>query len=252
MFLGDKGIRSGMKFGKMEIANLLAALHGFSKFLEISTGTTGNEFASVDATQFATVHRLAYNVRADFDDGLPIEWRSETFDIDECVAKMERRGASYDIILVDPYHDYFCSRRDIEIAYRFLNDNGVIIVHDCLPPSNGDLISPTYVPGAWCGVTFVAYIDFLMEKLPRFVTIDCDYGCGIIRKSAGDGDPFADLRDDWLSARLEPEKAFRFLSDHKTALLNLRGPYQFEDKNEQIRQMSPNTLLRLNDDDFKA
>ena len=62
----------------MEIVNFLAEVHGFKRFLEISTATTGARFGDADKRNFGLVHRLAYNVPASFDDGLPIDFRSET------------------------------------------------------------------------------------------------------------------------------------------------------------------------------
>ena len=217
-----------MKFGKMEIVNCLSAFYGKSRFLEISTATTGCMFADVDLAFLSTAHRLAYNLPSGFQDGAPIEFRSSTLNIDGCVAELERRGARYDIILVDPYHDYERSYRDIELAFRLLSAGGIMVIHDCLPPSGGNLISPTYVPGDWCGVTFIAYIDFLMKENADFVTIDCDYGCGIVRhQTERKPDPLSSLRDAWSAARGDGERALRFVSEHKEALCNAITPYEF-------------------------
>lgn len=112
------------------------------------------------------------------------------------------------------------------IAFRS-KDNGSIVVHDVLPPSAGKLISPTFVRGSWCGVTFIAFIDFLMKEDLQFCTVDCDFGCGIIRKMPRGGDPFGDLRQGWLQARLSPDQAFRYLSAHKHRLMNLQSPEDF-------------------------
>lgn len=210
----------------MEVVNLLSALHGYDTFLEISTQTTGGEFSKADSSRLKA-DRLAYNIEGEFDDGAPIAFRSGNLDIAACVAELRRRNARYDIILVDPFHDYACSYRDIELALFLLKNNGSIVVHDVLPPSAGKLISPTFVRGSWCGVTFIAFIDFLMKEDLQFCTVDCDFGCGIIRKMPRGGDPFGDFRQDWLQARLSPDQAFRYLSAHKHRLLNLQSPEDF-------------------------
>lgn len=211
----------------MEIVNFLAEVHGFKRFLEISTATTGARFGDVDKRKFELVHRLAYNIPADFRDGLPIDFRSETLAIESCVAEIQRRAARYDIILVDPYHDYQSSRRDIEAAFRLLTDDGMLVVHDCLPPSGGDLISPVFVPGSWCGLTFIAYVDFLMAHDVAFQTVDCDFGCGVISKARRDGDFPNALRAAWSALRHDPERALGLLRDQSRALLHLKTPHQF-------------------------
>lgn len=215
-----------MKFGKMDIVNLLSVFHGYTSFLEISSATTGGEFSQVYAAQLGKAHRLAYNAGAGFDDGAPIEFRSATLDIAPCVAELDRRGERYDVILVDPYHEYECSRRDLELAFRLLSENGTIVVHDVLPPSGGTIISPSFVPGPWCGLTFIAYVDFLMKENPAFSTVDCDYGCGIVTRHCG-ADVFAGWREQWQKARGDHEQAFRFMFRHRNALLNLQTARDF-------------------------
>ncbi len=210
----------------MLIVNRLAGFHGHTSFLEISTPTTGRRFFEADPTVLTRMERLTYNLQG-LQDTEPVDYRSDTLGITECVAEIERRGVGYDVILVDPYHDYACSARDLDLAYRILNDNGTIVVHDCLPPHGGDLISPTFVAGGWCGVTFVAYVDFLMKESPRFVTVDCDYGCGLIRKG-GDSENLLDThRHQWSSVRANPDQALKFLLDHKKELLHVKSPRTF-------------------------
>ena len=210
----------------MEVVNLLSVVHGYDTFLEISTQTTGGDFAGADSSRLKA-DRLAYNVERQFDDGAPIAFRSENLDIAACAAELRRRNARYDVILVDSFHDYACSYRDIELALSLLNHNGSIVVHDVLPPSGGRTISPTFQRGGWCGLTFMAFIDLLMKEDLQFCTVDCDFGCGIIRKIPRGGDPFGDLREGWAQARLSPDRAFRYLSAHKRRLLNLQSPEDF-------------------------
>jgi hypothetical protein len=217
--------REDMEFGKMQIVNLLAAFHGHTSFLEIATGSTGQKFEELDRSLFKKCHRLGYNLQGSHDSD--VEFRSDTLDISECVSQIESRGERYDIIFVDPYHDYECSWRDLEFAHRNLNAGGTMVVHDCLPPSGGPIISPTQVTGEWCGLTFIAYVDFLMKQNVCFATVDCDYGCGIIRNIAGGRECFGELRFGWNEARRNHERAFEMLSAHKNTLLNLVDPYAF-------------------------
>ncbi len=237
-----------MDFGKMQIVNLLAAANGYSRVLEIATRTTGLEFSELDLSLFGTARRLIYNLQGLSGSG-PEDFQSETLQITDCIRQMEREKLSFDIVLVDPYHDYACSSRDISLAYSLLAPGGSVVVHDCLPPANGDLINPSFVPGVWCGVTFIAFIDFVMNVGPKYLTVDCDYGCGIIRKIAGDVAPNADLKAQWKSVRDNAEEAFSFLSRNRQALLNLQSPYDFlkstvlDVTGRHRRSFSPRQLL---------
>ena len=46
-----------------------------------------------------------------------------------------------DICLVDGMHEYHYALRDVENALRYLQQDGVIIMHDCNPASAAEAIS---------------------------------------------------------------------------------------------------------------
>ncbi|WP_141700680.1 class I SAM-dependent methyltransferase [Methyloceanibacter superfactus] len=92
------------------------------------------------------------------------------------------RRFAFDIALVDPWHEYGTSWRDLNEAFRLLPAGGTLVVHDCLP-DRAEIAGPDYRPGEWCGRTFEAYVDFVHGRNDlTFYTVDCDYGCGVIRK----------------------------------------------------------------------
>jgi hypothetical protein len=74
---------------------------------------------------------------------------SSDLDISECLREIGQRQLRYDIMLVDPFHEYETSLRDIVAAFDLVVPGGIIVVHDCLPPSK-TLAAPNFIPGAWC------------------------------------------------------------------------------------------------------
>jgi hypothetical protein len=67
--------------------------------------------------------------------------------------------------------------------YEALADGGVLVVHDCLPVSEL-AASPNRVEGDWNGLTYKAYLDFVLARDDLdYCTVDVDYGCGIIIKN---------------------------------------------------------------------
>lgn len=173
---------------KMEIIGLLAARFGFTRYLELCTATTGNFYKDLDLKRLPKAHRLMYNCPADFDDGLKIDFRSENFNIAECLSAMSRDKLRFDIILVDGFHEYELAYRDLGAAFDLIDESGMLVVHDCLPP-NAATAAPRFMPGEWCGTNYKAYLDFVHERRLRHCTVDTDYGCGIICKR--------DLRSHW-------------------------------------------------------
>ena len=86
-----------------------------------------------------------------------------------------------DIIFIDGLHQYEQVKRDMLNAVEALSDDGVILVHDCLP-RNYYAQLPFPSGGDWNGDVWKAFVE--MRTLPD---IDCcvcliDHGLGVIKK----------------------------------------------------------------------
>jgi hypothetical protein len=161
-----------------------------------------------------------------FDDGLAIDYRSTTLDISECLKTISEEGRRFDIALVDSWHEFEPSWRDLVEGFRLLREGGTLVVHDCLPPRS-EIAVPNYIQGEWCGVSYQAYVDFISQRHDLAVyTVDTDYGCGVISKLAEPSPQSAtaagaELLGNWRSKRGDPVEAFAFFHVHKQVLLNL-------------------------------
>jgi len=167
---------------KYEIALMLARRYGYTSYLEICTPTTGGTFSLVDKKQFHRRKRLMYRRSPDFSDGEPIDFSTEAESGEELFGELVRSGERFDLVFVDGWHTYTSALRDIEFGLQLIKEGGVLLIHDCNPP-NPTFAEPEYRFGLWCGVTFAAYLDIvLFTENIHYVTVDCDYGCGIISK----------------------------------------------------------------------
>jgi hypothetical protein len=227
--------------GKTDIFNLLGQKEGFDSYLELCTTTTGGEFGGIDTRVFQSVQRLLYNCPVDFDDGLPLTYRSPDMEIADQVIALGEQGPKPDICLVDSFHYYDTSLRDLNAAYDALDDGGVLVVHDCLP-DRAEISTPHFQEGAWCGVSYKAYVDFVLDcETCDYVTLDCDFGCGVIVKNRQIrlGGLFAAkvpakdravpdcVRQEWEAVGVNYDAAFDLLHTHKNTLLRLVAPRRF-------------------------
>ncbi|HEX5210456.1 MAG TPA: hypothetical protein VFW22_01815 [Pseudolabrys sp.] len=231
-----------MAWTKVDLINELALIRGYRSYLEICTPTSGMLYGAIDRTRYSECRRLMYRYpasvmakliyRARFRDTLPVDFRTTDLDIAECVQAIQARGLKYDVVLVDPFHEYTQSIRDIGVAVDLLNARGTVIVHDCFP-RDGALAGPTFVEGAWCGVTYKAYLDFVLSRDDLdFCTVDVDFGCGVIRRRDDTGslpgrvggDTAADkakIVERWTRLGDDYDAAFTLLTAHAGTLLNL-------------------------------
>jgi hypothetical protein len=212
---------------KTEIINRLGAKHGFTRYLEICTPTTGIRYGEVDRRQFTVCSRLMYRWCPEVSDGFKIDYPVLGEAIEPVIADLQGQGLRYDVILVDPWHGYEASLRDMHLALSVLSEGGVLVVHDCSPQSL-DLAGPSFVGGCWCGMTYAALIDFVAgEPDLDIYTVDTDYGCAVLTKrppaavlgNASRPDPEA-LKG-WKAIGADFRDRFRFFDAHRGELLNL-------------------------------
>jgi hypothetical protein len=165
-------------------------------------------------------------------DGLIIDYRTTGLDISGCIARMREDDQRVDIALIDSYHDYECSFRDLVEGFRLLKVGGTLVVHDCLPPGV-ELAQPKFIPGEWCGVTYQAFIDFVSYRPDlTFYTVDTDYGCGVIHKRplvapAKSSHMRATALEHWQANRDDSWAAFSTFEAHKQTLMNTITINQF-------------------------
>jgi hypothetical protein len=89
---------------------------------------------------------------------------------------------NFDLICIDPFHEYNESKRDFSILSSFLTKNGILISHDCFP-ENKDMSTPYFKEGGWCGETYVAFIEFAYKNPSMYYAIlNIDTGIGIMSK----------------------------------------------------------------------
>ena len=87
----------------------------------------------------------------------------------------------FDIIFIDGLHIYNQVKKDILNSVKFLNENGIILVHDCMPDSLGKQAVPRYKM-QWNGDVWKAIVDLRQDKNLDIFTCEVDQGIGLIKK----------------------------------------------------------------------
>ena len=95
---------------------------------------------------------------------------------------LEKINIKFDLICLDPFHEYYESSNDLLLITSFLTDNGIVVCHDCAP-QNKEQTTSHYIYGNWCGVTYCAFINFAYNNPEWFYAVlNKDFGLGIISK----------------------------------------------------------------------
>lgn len=91
----------------------------------------------------------------------------------------------FDIVFIDGLHEHSQVYKDIQNSLKFLNPNGVIILHDCMPKNEKMQLwdNKSHQFEEWTGDTWKAYYKALNEINYKVYVLDTDYGCGVIDTS---------------------------------------------------------------------
>jgi len=121
----------------------------------------------------------------------------ESDDLEKYIIKINKK---YDLICLDPFHEYNESFRDLNLLIPFLKDDGILFCHDCYSSKNVSL--PKYDVGFWSGVTYIAFIEFAYNNPELYYSIlNIDTGIGIISK----------IKYELLENKLDRQKQKKFL-----------------------------------------
>ena len=148
---------------RFDLINLLIEKKGYKKYAEIGCSTD------------ACFKAIATEDKIGID---PFMGGTHRMTSDEFFAENKDK---FDVIFIDGLHQYEQVKNDMLNSVEALNDDGVIIVHDCLP-RNYYAQLPFPSGGDWNGDVWKAFVE--MRTLEN---IDCavcliDHGLGIIKK----------------------------------------------------------------------
>ena len=105
-------------------------------------------------------------------------------------------SAAFEVVFVDGDHSFEQSLRDVEHALDHLADGGVVLVHDCNPPSAAAASpdSADSAGGPWCGEVWRTIVHLRATRDDLEVrTIDADFGIGVIRPGGAGSAPLAGI-----------------------------------------------------------
>ena len=151
------------KISRLSLINKLIKLNKYTSYLEIGC----------DQNQTFDFLNIKNKVGVDPFSGGTIRKTSDVF--------FKTNSTKFDIIFVDGYHEYYQVLRDIENSLKFLNKNGIILVHDTLPSSLSQQSFPRS-KNTWNGDVWKAIVKLRTVKYCDIVTCKIDHGVSVIRK----------------------------------------------------------------------
>ncbi|MBO5005646.1 MAG: class I SAM-dependent methyltransferase [Clostridia bacterium] len=171
----------------IRILNYLIFRHNYKTYLEIGLGDPLSSFIEIMAPNKESCDPYVNRELT------PIINKYLTYHMtsDDMFANMDK-DKKYDLIFVDGLHDAKQVLKDIFNSLKHINDNGLIVVHDCLPKHeywaepvfNNDnparKLSNGLFDGTYNGTTWKV-LPVLEALGVKFETVDVEYGLALIR-----------------------------------------------------------------------
>lgn len=213
-----------------DIINYFIEKNNFERYLEIGVFDGGN------IRKIKCKHKDGVDpgVEGVIDDNVTFAITSNEF-FDKIAPTIEK----YDIVFIDGLHHSEQVDLDIENALKYTNDNGIIILHDCNPPTLGHALVPRQQL-AWNGDVYKSILKFQKNNTQHtYYTVDADWGIGVIVKNK--------LQENTVSAEKYDLgiSNWDFFNKNRSELLNLIPSEQFYVKNDDDKNSSERPILEV-------
>jgi hypothetical protein len=154
---------------RTELINGLIKKNNYTSYLEIGVNTPAQPGYNWVGVDISLKHGVDPNVNTTY------KMTSDEFFKNHISQK-------YDIVFVDGLHLHEQVYRDIINSVNNLNENGVIVVHDCNPITEITQRRER-ASDAWHGDVWKAIVQLRMKNQElEIYTVNTDEGCGIIKK----------------------------------------------------------------------
>jgi hypothetical protein len=190
---------------RWDIINKLIQSYSYKSYLEIGVNL-GRCFRHIQAK-----HKISVDPKKKCEEfELTHQMTSDDFFV--------QNTETFDVIFIDGLHRESQCTKDIKNALNVLNENGTIVVHDCLPLILAHTTEkPTNI--SWWGTSYKSIIELRYTSPELSIeVVDADCGCGIIRKGE-------QVLYDKVS--LETAKTFEYYNTNKRELMNVITVEQF-------------------------
>jgi hypothetical protein len=212
--------------------------------MDFTSYTKSNTFNTVckslnKTNKFGAILLVRYSTTAPFFDKLFTDLSNVTritYTNDKCpdtegiqhsdlLSTITELNTKWDLICIDPFHGYTESISDLTMLASFLTEDGLMICHDCYPPTR-KLVGSIFRVGFWCGVTYGAFIEFAYNNPNWFYTVlNTDYGLGIMSKVSRPGlkqNLNRSLQQEFITLLKTTDNAYPFFKKYSKDLINAR------------------------------
>lgn len=165
---------------RCDIVNYLITLYDLKSYLEIGC-KWGNCFQHIKCDEKVGVDPNPIRMKQIRENGFVTSGCSvHGVSSDEYFSNLSS-DKIFDIVFIDGMHTEEQVDKDIKNSLEHLSDHGFIVLHDCSPPTEYDLVEGHPKATGWTGTTYRSIVKLRCnEPNLRMCVVDTDWGCGVI------------------------------------------------------------------------
>jgi len=162
---------------------LLSLTIGDTYYLEIGVRNPEDNFNHIKATK-----KYSVDPGYEFEEN-PVDFKMTS---DEFFQKLSTNQVlssdiKFDVIFIDGLHAAPQVDKDVANAYKYIKEDGFIVLHDCNPPTEWHArehyhFHHTPAGDRWNGTTWKAFLKWRFNSSINSCCIDSDWGVGILSK----------------------------------------------------------------------
>ena len=162
-FKGKLNYNFPPSYFRWDLVEYLINKYGYSDYLEIGC----------DQDQLFSKIKIQNKVGVDPSNGGNVRKTSDEF--------FKENKKKFDIVFIDGLHTYDQVKKDILNSVNCLKENGIVLVHDCMPDSLSKQAVPRYRM-IWNGDVWKAIVDLRQREDLEIFTCEMDQGIGVIKR----------------------------------------------------------------------
>ena len=162
-FKGKLHYNFPQNYFRWDLIEYLINKYGYSDYLEIGC----------DQDQLFSKIKIQNKVGVDPSSGGNVRKTSDEF--------FKENKNKFDIVFIDGLHTYDQVKKDILNSLNFLKNDGIILLHDCLPNNYYEQATPR-CQWTWNGDVWKTIVEFRKLENVDVYTCNADQGIGVILK----------------------------------------------------------------------
>lgn len=131
---------------------------------------------------------------------------------DDFFYHIKNLNKKYDFIFIDGLHHTDQVDKDLQNAFDYLSENGIVMLHDTMPTKYEEQVVPR-ITRTWTGDVWKSVVKLrFSDQNISIMTLDTDHGCTLLKRGK---------QHLYNETTLDTALSYEYFKEHKNKLMNV-------------------------------